>query len=239
MRAHGLRLLPPPVEFRFTSLKKKKQQTKKNEQTKNRPVTRTALPGTPFAGTVAPPPENYYALPASSACLAVLGLLLLCFVCHRRLKRRVQESGPLGAGHHDDLAQRVDERTGRCFHHHHHQLLQHHHHHHHHHHAHPHYRQDSQQGRGGHRGASLPDDEDDELDERASLDDYRGLRQPSPPSDEDDSEAELELVGDDDEVAACARDQQRILELEEAEELADETSSSPESSNTARPPVVR
>uniref|UniRef100_A0ABD2XAN2 CUB domain-containing protein n=3 Tax=Trichogramma kaykai TaxID=54128 RepID=A0ABD2XAN2_9HYME len=98
---------------------------------------------------VAPPPENYYALPAGSASLVVLGLLVLCFVCQRRVRHRLQLdaaasrsaghggglSGHLDGLHHhhhhpgagggaSGLRSGLDDRTERCFH-------PHHHHHHH------------------------------------------------------------------------------------------------------------
>ncbi|XP_058800647.1 dorsal-ventral patterning tolloid-like protein 1 isoform X2 [Phymastichus coffea] len=149
---------------------------------------------------VAPPPENYYALPASSAIFATLAFLLLCAVCYRRLRRRGAPDRPP-----DDFHLRVDD----CFHHHHHHP--HHHnllpHHHHHHHAH-----------------SRRDDEDDELDERGSLTgfagDYRLQQQPSPPS---DSDADLDDPMPSGRAAAVE------CELDNDEELADDGSSSPES----------
>ncbi|XP_043287239.1 tolloid-like protein 1 isoform X2 [Venturia canescens] len=61
---------------------------------------------------IAAPIDNY-AVPVSCAVAAVLAALVLCLICHRKLKRRVEEV------HIDDLQQRVDEER-RCYHHHHH-----------------------------------------------------------------------------------------------------------------------
>lgn len=72
--------------------------------------------GIEFAGAIAAPMDSY-AVPVSCAVAAVLIALVLCLICHRKLKRRVEEV------HIDDLQQRVDEER-RCYHHHHH----HHHH---------------------------------------------------------------------------------------------------------------
>ncbi|XP_024938391.1 bone morphogenetic protein 1 isoform X2 [Cephus cinctus] len=62
-------------------------------------------------------PPDSYAVPAGCVAGAVLIALILCLLCHRKLKRRVQEV------HIDDLQQRVEERR-HC--HHHHSLLHHH-----------------------------------------------------------------------------------------------------------------
>ncbi|KAK2586444.1 hypothetical protein KPH14_010719 [Odynerus spinipes] len=62
-------------------------------------------------------PADSYAIPAGYAAGAILVALFLCLICHRKLKRRVQEV------HIDDLHQRVEERH-HCYHHH--TLLQHH-----------------------------------------------------------------------------------------------------------------
>ena len=63
-----------------------------------------------FAGNIEVPQDNY-AVPAGIAASAVLVALLFCFLCHRKLKRRVPEV-PI-----DDLQQRVDDRH-HCYHHH-------------------------------------------------------------------------------------------------------------------------
>lgn len=63
-----------------------------------------------FVGHVEVPQDNY-AVPAGCAASAVLVALLLCFLCHRKLKRRVPEVAI------DDLQQRVEERH-HCYHHH-------------------------------------------------------------------------------------------------------------------------
>lgn len=175
-------------------------------------------------GLPPPPPENYYALPAGSATIVIICLtVVLCVLWVRHLKRRGQDS-PSGIhhlgvpAHLDDLQQRVDERTGRCFHHHHH----HHHHHHqqqqqllHHHHLHHHH---------------PPDEDDDE----GFTTDYR--LQPSPPSDEDEDSDEAELVVQDDDNASARerivsrgeseeREEEELVEEDEEEE--EEASSSP------------
>lgn len=66
----------------------------------------------------------------------ILMSLIVCLLCHRKLRRRVQ------TGHLDDLRHRIDERH-RCYHNK--NLLQHHHHFHHHHHQHQHQYQQQQQ----------------------------------------------------------------------------------------------
>lgn len=66
----------------------------------------------------------------------ILMSLIVCLLCHRKLRRRVQ------TGHLDDLRHRIDERH-RCYHNE--NLLQHHHHFHHHHHQHQHQYQQQQQ----------------------------------------------------------------------------------------------
>ncbi|XP_012271298.1 cubilin isoform X3 [Orussus abietinus] len=63
------------------------------------------------------PPDNY-AVPVGCAAGAVLMVVLLCLVCHQRLRRRGREV-PI-----DDLEQRVKDR--RLCYHHHHSLLHHH-----------------------------------------------------------------------------------------------------------------
>ncbi|XP_043580060.1 cubilin isoform X1 [Bombus pyrosoma] len=79
---------------------------------------------------------NNYAVPAGGAIGAVLIALIVCLLCHRELRRRVQTV------HLDDLRHRIDERH-RCYHNE--DLLQHHHHFHHHHHQHQHQYQQQQQ----------------------------------------------------------------------------------------------
>ncbi|XP_043464609.1 dorsal-ventral patterning tolloid-like protein 1 isoform X2 [Leptopilina heterotoma] len=56
-------------------------------------------------------PEDNYAIPAGCAVIAVLVALSICFLCHRKLKRRVPEVSI------DDLQQRVEDRH-QCYHHH-------------------------------------------------------------------------------------------------------------------------
>lgn len=56
-------------------------------------------------------PEDNYAIPAGCAVIAVLVALSICFLCHRKLKRRVPEVSI------DDLQQRVEDRH-HCYHHH-------------------------------------------------------------------------------------------------------------------------
>ncbi|XP_043509572.1 bone morphogenetic protein 1 isoform X1 [Frieseomelitta varia] len=77
-----------------------------------------------------------YAIPAGYAIGAVLIALIVCLLCHRKLKRRVQTV------HLNDLRHRIDERH-RCYHNE--NLLQHHHHFHNHQHQHQYQQQQQQQ----------------------------------------------------------------------------------------------